>query len=277
MVSPTFESLFGGGIDPLLKRMVVLSAVMHVTIAGLLVILAKSAPLPVSYRPAIHVALVDLPEVTELKDVKLGAPKPKQLPAAEAEKPVPEKAKKPKPEPAPKKKVIAVEEEKKTKKKATISKRKKEPSQRTRMKSAIERIRRQRVAVSKIKQRALDTAAPEGTPGGSVRGVGAFRTVAYDAQLLAILKENWELPSTFLGQSLSTMVFMKIDRLGRIVEWRIMKDSGNSVFDDTVYRAMTKTQAGHEIPMPDPEVYELIKDGYTIDFNPADFFSGEMG
>lgn len=277
MAAPTFESLFGGGIDPLLKRMVLLSAVMHVTIAGLLVILARSAPLPVSYRPAIHVALVDLPEVTELKDVKLGAPKPKELPAAEPKKPTPEKAKKPKPEPAPKKKVIAVKEEKKTNKKATVSKRKKESSQGSRMESAIDRIRQQRVAVSKIKQRVLDTAAPEGTPGGSVRGVGAFRTVAYDAQILAILKENWELPSTFLGQPLSTLVFMKIDRLGRIVEWRIVSGSGNSVFDDTVYRAMMKTQAGHEIPMPEPEVYELIKGGYTIDFNPKDFFSGEMG
>ncbi len=277
MASPTFESLFGGGIDPLLKRMVLLSAVMHVTIAALLVILARSAPLPVSYRPAIHVALVDLPEVTELKDVKLGAPKPKELPAAEPKKPAPEKAEKPKPEPAPQKKVIALKEEKKTKKRATVSKRQEESSQRARMESAIDRLRRQRVAVSKIRQRALDTAAPEGTPGGSVRGVGALRTVAYDAQLLAVLRENWELPNTFLGQALNTMVFMKIDRLGRIVEWRIVSGSGNSVFDDTVYRAMTKTQTGHEVPMPDPEVYELIKDGYMIDFNPADFFSGEMG
>jgi outer membrane biosynthesis protein TonB len=277
MAPPTFESLFGGGIDPLLKRMVLLSALMHVTIAGLLLVLARSAPLPVSYRPAIHVALVDLPEVTELKDVKLGAPKPKELPAAERKKPTPEKAEKPKPEPAPKKKVVALKEEKKTDKKATVSKRKEEASQRARMESAVDRLRRESVAVSKIRQRALDTAAPEGTPGGNVRGVGAFRTVAYDAQLLAILKENWELPSTFLGQPLSTVVSMKIDRLGRIVEWRIVSSSGNPVFDDTVYRAMMKTQAGHEIPVPEPDVYELIKEGYRIDFNPKDFFSGEMG
>jgi outer membrane biosynthesis protein TonB len=231
----------------------------------------------VSYRPTIHVALVDLPEVTELKDVKLGAPKPKELPAPEAKKPAPEKVEKPKPKPAPKKKVFAVKEEKKTKKKATRSKRKKEVPERSRMKSAIDRLRKQRLAVGKIRQRTLETAAPEGSPGGSVRGVGAFRTVAYDAQLLAVLRENWELPNTFLGQKLNTLVFMKIDRLGRIVDWQIMNGSGNSVFDDTVYRAMTKTQTGHDIPMPDPEVYELIKDGYMIDFNPADFFSGETG
>ena len=96
------------------------------------------------------------------------------------------------------------------------------------------------------------------------------------AQVQSILRENWELPSTFLSQDLHTHVYLKIDPTGHIVDWRIVRSSGNPVYDDTVHRAVAKTQIDG-FPAPDPEVYETIKDGYTIDFNPASFFSGDTG
>ena len=276
MASSTFESLFGGGIDPQLKRMVALSALAHLSLAALLFVVFKSGPLPVDYNPAISVALVDLPEVTDLKDVKLGAPKPKQLPAPQEKKIEPKEIAKPKTIPEPQKKIFALEEQKKTTKKANESKSKREVSQAANIESAVDRIRRQRMAVAKIRQRALETAAPEGTPGGNVRGTGALRASAYDAQVQSILRENWELPSTFLSQDLHTHVYLKIDPTGHIVDWRIVRSSGNPVYDDTVHRAVAKTQIDG-FPAPDPEVYETIKDGYTIDFNPASFFSGDTG
>lgn len=271
MASSTFDGGFGGGIDPQLKRMVGLSALAHLSIAALLITLAGNAPLPVNYSPSIQVALVDLPEVTEDKDVKLGQTKPKEPAPPQEKKPEAKKAK-----PAPeKKKVIALAEEKKTAKKPVDTRQELEAKRRASMESSIDRLKKQRVAVARVRQRALETDAPEGTAGGYVRGTGAIRTMAYDAHLVAVLRENWELPSTFMGQNLHTNVFMKVDRNGRVVEWRIVGGSGNSIYDDTVYRAMTKTQQRGDLPVPEPEVYESIKAGYNIDFNPADFFSGD--
>jgi outer membrane biosynthesis protein TonB len=261
MASTTFESLFGGGLDPHLKRMVALSAVAHVTFAALFLLLGRSSELPVDYRPAIQVALVDLPEVEDLKDVKLGAPKRKQQPPPQQKKPDPSTAK----ADPPKKKVFAVEEEKKTRKKAVDSKKKKEAA----------RLREQNAAVARLQQRSLDTAMPEGSAAGNVRGTGAIKSLAYDATVLAILKDNWEVPNTFFGQNLHTHVFLKLNRMGRIIEWRIVQGSGNSVYDDTVYRAFRKIEMRQEFPQPDPEVYEsVLKQGYMIDMHPEAVFSG---
>jgi colicin import membrane protein len=276
MASSTFDSLFGGGIDPLLKRMVALSALAHLLV-GLLAFLAfKSGPLPVDYSPAINVALVDLPEVTDLKDVKLGAPKPKQLPAPQQKKPEAKEAAQAKKISEPEKKVFALEEQQKTTKKATESKSTKRENLQAKIESAVDRIRRQQMAVARIRNRVPDTSMPEGTPGGNVRGTGALR-VGYEAQLQMILADMWELPPSFLGQNLVTRVFMQINAQGHIVEWRIEQSSGNPTFDDTVYRAMTKTQSRTDLPVPDPAAFQVIKDGYVIDFDPRTFFQGAMG
>ena len=273
MASFTFESLFGGGIDPKLKRMVAVSAAMHLTLFALLLMLARTAPLPIDYRASIQVALVDLPEVDDLEKVKLGAPKPKQLPPPEARKPEPKAPEKAKPEEA-KKKVVALEEEKKTEKKAADTQAKKEPAPAAKMESAVDRLRKQRMAVARVKQRALDTEMPEGTPGGNVRGIGAIRGLAYDAMVQATIRGNWEVPVTFFGQNLHTEVFVKIDPGGRIIEWRIVRGSGNPVYDDTVFRAFRKIEVGSGFPAPDREIYEsMLKNGYVIDMHPEDFFS----
>ena len=92
-----------------------------------------------------------------------------------------------------------------------------------------------------------------------------------------ILQDMWQLPPSFLGQNIVAVVYMRIDQSGRIVEWRIERASGNAAFDDTVYRAMTKTQAREDLPVPDPAAYQLLKDGYEIEFNPLTFFQGETG
>jgi outer membrane biosynthesis protein TonB len=274
MASTTFESLFGGGLDPQLKRMVALSAAAHFIFAALFLLLGRSPQLPVDYRPAIQVALVDLPAVKDLKDVKLGAPRRKQLPPPQQRKPDPSKAKKAKADP-PKKKVFAVEEEKKTRKRAVDSKKKKEAAARAKKKRAAARLREQNTAVARLRQRSLDTAMPEGSAAGNVRGTGAIQALAYDAHVMAILKDNWEVPNTFFGQNLHTQVFLKLNRMGRIIEWRIVRGSGNSVYDDTVYRAFRKIEMRQEFPQPDPEVYEsILKKGYIIDMHPEAVFSG---
>ncbi|MDP3940292.1 MAG: TonB C-terminal domain-containing protein [Deltaproteobacteria bacterium] len=273
MASFTFENLFGGEIDPKLKRMVAVSAFMHLTLFALILIMARNAPLPVNYQASIQVALVDLPEVNDLEQVKLGAPKPKQLPPPEAKKPEPKAAEKAKPA-EPKKKIVALEEAKKTEQKAADTKAKKEPVPAARMDSAVNRLRVQNTAIARIRQRALDTAMPEGTAGGNVRGIGALKGLAYDALVRGHLEYNWELPPTFLGQHLNTQVYMKIDRDGRLIEWKIVRGSGNSVYDDTVYRAFRKIELGQGFPRPEPEIYDsMLKEGYVIDMKAEDFFS----
>ena len=275
MASSTFDSLFGGGIDPQLKRMVALSALAHVTLGLLAFLTLRSGPLPVDYSPAISVALVDLPEVTDLKDVKLGAPHPKQLPAPQPKKEL-RAAAQAKKIPEPQKKVFALDEEKKTAKRATESKSTKRENLQAKLESAVDRIRRQQMAIARIRNRVPDTAMPEGTPGGNVRGTGALR-VGYEAQIVMILRDMWELPPSFLGQNLEAVVLMQINPQGQIVDWRIQQSSGNPAFDDSVYRAMTKTQQRQDLPVPDPAAYQLIKDGYEVRFNPLTFFQGETG
>ncbi len=276
MASSTFDSLFGGGIDPQLKRMVALSALAHLTLGLLAFATFRGGSLPVDYSPAINVALVDLPEVTDLKDVKLGAPKPKQLPAPQQKKPEMKQAAPAKKIAEPEKKVFAVEEQAKTARKAIESRSKRQENLQPRLESAVERIRKQQMAIARIRNRVPDSAMPEGTPGGNVRGTGALR-VGYEAQLVMILRDMWELPPSFLGQNIEVVVSMHISPQGQIVDWQIEHSSGNSAFDDTVYRAMTKTQQRQDLPVPDPAAYQFIKDGYEVQFNPLTFFQGETG
>ncbi len=91
MTSSTYESLFGGAIDPKLKRMVAVSALAHLTIAFLLFLFARNAPIENIETPPIQVTIVDLKKIPEFMSRPGGggggSPAPKPAPKAEIPKP----------------------------------------------------------------------------------------------------------------------------------------------------------------------------------------------
>ena len=103
MTSSVYESLFGGPVDPRLKRSVAVSALVHLTLAVLLFFFAKNA-VPIIEEPLpIVVTIIDLKKIPTFKSEPGGggggAPAPAPAPKPEAPKAAGPKMAAPKPAP----------------------------------------------------------------------------------------------------------------------------------------------------------------------------------
>jgi TonB family protein len=91
MTSSTYAMLFGGPIDPQLKRMVAVSALAHLTLMLMVFLLFRNATLDIQDTPPIEVTIVELKEIPAFKSERGGggggAPAPARAPKAEAPKP----------------------------------------------------------------------------------------------------------------------------------------------------------------------------------------------
>jgi TonB family protein len=98
-----YESLFGGPVDPRLKRSVAVSALVHLTLALLLLFIARSAAPIIEESPPIQVTIVDLKKIPAFKSEPGGggggAPAPAPAPKPEAPKAAGPKMAAPKPAP----------------------------------------------------------------------------------------------------------------------------------------------------------------------------------
>ncbi len=129
-----------------------------------------------------------------------------------------------------------------------------------------------RVDLSGLAPERKTAAPPAGRPASGA--VGAVRVppeiLAYFHALDERIRENWTVPELALAGSRNLIVQLRItiEGDGTVTNVRMEKTSGNSYFDDSVLRAITKASP---LPVP-PEQLRGTEDHYEIGFR---FFGGE--
>ncbi|GAB4372952.1 MAG: hypothetical protein Kow00128_22130 [Deltaproteobacteria bacterium] len=128
-----------------------------------------------------------------------------------------------------------------------------------------------RVDLSRLAPARKQAVPPAG--GGPAGAVGKARVppeiLAYFQALDERIRENWTVPEPALAGSRNLIVQLRItiEKDGEVTNVRMEKTSGNSYFDDSVLRAITKASP---LPVP-PEQLRGTEDHYEIGFR---FFGG---
>jgi colicin import membrane protein len=179
---------------------------------------------------------------------KAAVKKPPKPAEASIPKPVPKPAAKPVPKPVP------------------------QPDRRAEQKlqSAIEEIRQKQAREAEVdaikerlaKLRESEKAAatvPADVPVGMPDGTGSEEGVSPVAFVQAFIQENWVLSPYLLDQSriadIQARATLTYSAAGKLVRFRIDSPSGNQQFDDSLKRAIIKSE---QLPQPLPRDMELV-------------------
>jgi TonB family protein len=94
-----------------------------------------------------------------------------------------------------------------------------------------------------------------GSGGGGEGEAGGGIGDAYAAQIVMAVQPNWSWTAQAQG-NLSVELYLKLDAAGRVLNVRVEKGSGNSIFDSSAVSAVRVTQVLP--PPPSPAYRELI-------------------
>lgn len=107
----------------------------------------------------------------------------------------------------------------------------------------------------------------EGSPAGSVDGSGRVASALlgmYGSRVKEAINRQWAVPDVVKPQGLETKLIVIVSKDGRILDLRIEKASGNSLFDESAIRAVRKAS-----PLPAlPEVITFSQVEIAIRFRP---------
>jgi TonB family protein len=106
----------------------------------------------------------------------------------------------------------------------------------------------------------------EGQLDGSIRGTSNVRTEGdpYFSMIRDRIRDNWSVPQgVALGQvlDLETKVRIRVGEDGTLLEPKIIKSSGNALFDDTCIQAI---QATRKVDPPPPEKRDVSRRGVIL-------------
>ena len=120
-------------------------------------------------------------------------------------------------------------------------------------------------AISKLQTKAGGTASK-----GNAAGTGTIGSLAmriYQENVKAHIEDNWSYPAALEnGKDLEVTVLLKVKEDGTILESKVSKNSKNSVFDQSVLKAIKKS---NPIP-PLPEGYEKSYEEFIFNFTLKD-------
>lgn len=85
----------------------------------------------------------------------------------------------------------------------------------------------------------------------------------WGTQLVAAIQRVWTYPPGTADQNLGCVVNMQLSATGEVLSARIQRSSGNSLFDDSVVRAVYKAS-----PMPLPRDARAFQPGINVTFKP---------
>jgi len=164
-----------------------------------------------------------------------------------------------------KKRIIVAK--KPTVKKSTI--RKKRPAARKK-KPDLSKIRqklareKQEKAVSRIKNR-LANEKPIRPP-ATLSAAGNYQLNLYAEQLKAWITDHWQLPELLLKEKLTATIAITINANGQLINQQPEKMSGNQLFDDSIFKAITRSA-----PFPPfPPAMNKDQEEFVITFDPND-------
>lgn len=143
------------------------------------------------------------------------------------------------------------------------------PRQETRVKSAIDEIRERQAReaerdalkdrLAKLQASAAAPTVAADVPVGMPDGTGDEVGVSALAFVQAFIQQNWALSPYLLDQSrlanLEAKATLAYSAAGQLVRYRINTPSGNQQFDDSLKKAIIKSQ---QLPQPLPKELELV-------------------
>ncbi len=107
----------------------------------------------------------------------------------------------------------------------------------------------------------------EGSPSGSVDGSGRVASALlgmYGNRVKEAINKEWAMPDMLKPQGLETRLIVVVSRDGKVLDLRVEKASGNSLFDESAVRAVRRAS-----PLPAlPEVITYPKVEIDIRFRP---------
>ncbi len=244
-----------------LPRMILVSGLVHLMLALVATFLSFPGRTIHTYRPQYHVRLIGPenlppggPKSTEriATPAPLPPPPPKVQPKKEEQKPAPvvqeQKEEKPKVVTKPQEKPAPVQPRPKPSQQSA----QRSETQSSKVDTINEAVRRiqQDVAQRKLMASAKGTGSPiAGAGGGLTGGMGSLEYNAYYDQISMRIWENWIPPHTYdpKTERYKTIVRIRILPDGTIEQNYIERSSGNRFFDESVMRAILKSN-----PLPPP-------------------------
>ncbi len=246
--------------DPKLGRLVLVSLVLHLVVVlvmgGSLYITPKRSQAPVYYVDLVHKPVLNPQAGRPDPRPQVKAKPAPEKPVAAPPKPKPVEPPKPKPAPAPAK---AVEPSKPVVKPVAKPVAKPEPRpaaqteqnlqnsleamrERQNRQAEIDALKQKLAGLQETRTATVPAEVPIGMPTGTGDEIGVS-TLAY---IEAFIQQNWTLSPYLLDQSrlagIEARVLLEYSKEGTLTRYRILETSGNSQFDDSIKRAITKSK-----------------------------------
>lgn len=259
-------------MDQKWSRMVAFSIGFHLAAFLFIMLVANTGPTIRPYRGiSYEVNLVEMPGGGAQK-----RPGPPAAAEAKAEKAVPKETKAQRIEEARREEkpvVIA----KKTVEKTTPKAENPKVSPTEQINKAISKIEKKvksdnvdhlNTAISRLQTKARTGEKPgDGGGGGGMegegQGFGGGPMALYQMEVEAKIKSNWSYPVAMDKQKLEAVVVLTVKQDGTIMKTRLEKRSANTLFDDSVLKAVERSN-----PLPPfPEGYKKRDDELWITFN----------
>jgi colicin import membrane protein len=257
------------------SSMLVLSVGFHLAVFSMLLFIPESLPARRSFDGTVYeVSLVEMPGRRSATSESKGVPAAQKaetiLKKESPAKRIPEA-----PKPQEKPVVIA----KKTLEKAAppVEKPKVSPSEL--LDKAMSKIEREvkseqhlDSALARLESKAEETKSAPGPPAGEgpggVGSPGSTIMQIYRADVESLIKSNWHYPVAMENQKeLEAVVVLMVKRDGTIMKSRFEKRSDNVLFDESVLKAIERSD-----PLPPfPESYTRSDEEFEISFNLKDF------
>ncbi len=245
--------------DDGLGRHLGMSVALHLCVLALLTLRAVFYPTePLVLERAIRVDMVGLPD----KQAKLPPTKAEAKP-----EPKPEPKVEPKPEPAKPDKVVLPDKPKPPTDSVKINLDKAKAKQDSALKR-LEALRR--LEAEAAANKAKPAAAPalvkgnELSPGSSLTGIAKLENDGYLTSIDSHVKRHWDVPNFLANANLSASIVIYLDERGNVIKKRMVRSSGNQIFDQTVLSAIEKAS-----PFPTPPrklVNIFMVDGIQLGF-----------
>ncbi len=124
-------------------------------------------------------------------------------------------------------------------------------------------------AISRLQSKARNSPERPGTGGGSEgggQGVSGGPMALYQMEVEALIKSNWSYPVAMDKQKLEAVVVLMVRQDGTIMKTRLEKRSASTLFDESVLKAVERSN-----PLPPfPDSYRKSYDEIEITFNLKD-------
>jgi len=92
---------------------------------------------------------------------------------------------------------------------------------------------------------------------------GAFDS--YRGQIIAAVRDNWEVPASVKGLQLEATFRIELSEDGEVVSSKLAKGSGNRVFDEAVSRTIAATENVGIPPAGFPRIINIVFDNRSLD------------